>query len=109
MLPDFLVHHKHYVTEVISGVLDGIVSPEDDDSEDRPCEDTMRRWHHWLMANELYIDGVLKSIAYRELCFSEDLLKSGTSLLSKLRSISSEWLETILRFIYNSGGSLSPA
>ncbi len=109
MLPDFLVHHKHYVTEVISGVLEGIVTPDDEDSEDRPCEDTMKRWHHWLMANELYIDGTLKSVGYRELGFGEDLLKSGTSLLSKLRSSSNNWLEKIMRYIYNSGGSLAPA
>ena len=33
-LPDCLVPHKHYEAEVISGVLDGIVTSEDADSED---------------------------------------------------------------------------
>lgn len=33
-LPDCLAPFKHYATEVISGVLDGIVTPEDDDSAD---------------------------------------------------------------------------
>ena len=32
-LPDCLVPYKHYASEVISGVLDGVVTPEDDDSE----------------------------------------------------------------------------
>ena len=47
--------------EEISGVLDGVVTPEDDDSADYPCETTMHRWHCWLEANRLRIDGYLKS------------------------------------------------
>ena len=81
MLPDFMVQFKHYSAEVISGVLDSVVTPEDADSEDRPSADTMNRWHHWLMANEL---------------------------LRELRRSSERWLETILSFIYNSGGFLVP-
>ena len=105
-LPDCLVPFKHYATEVISGVLDGIVTPEDDDSADYPCEVTMYRWHHWLMVNHLRIDGYLKSVGYRLLGFGEELLSTSMSLLDKLRSSNEEWLETILRFIYNSGGFL---
>lgn len=80
MLPDFMVQFKHYSAEVISGVLDGFVTPEDADSEDRPSADTMKRWHHWLMANEQYIDGTLKSVGFRDLGFGEELLRSGISL-----------------------------
>ena len=40
-LPDCLVPYKHYETEVISGVLDGVVQPEDLDSEDYPSCATM--------------------------------------------------------------------
>lgn len=58
------------------------------------------------MANQLRIDGYLKSIGYCLLGFSEELLNSGMSLLTELRSSIPEWLETILRFIYNSGGFL---
>ena len=105
-LPDCLVPYKHYASEVISGVLDGIVTPEDDDSADYPCEMTMRRWHCWLEANRLRIDGYLKSIGYRLLGFSTELLGSRVSLLDKLRSSRPEWLETLLRFLYNSGGFL---
>ena len=69
-LPDCLVPYKHYASEVISGVLDGIITPEDDDSADYPCEMTMRRWHCWLEANRLRIDGYLKSTGYRLLGLS---------------------------------------
>jgi len=41
MLPDILTPFKHYNEETISGVLDGIVTPEDEDSETYPPEDTM--------------------------------------------------------------------
>ena len=41
MLPDILTPFKHYNEENISGVLDGIVTPEDEDSETCPSEDTM--------------------------------------------------------------------
>ena len=100
--------YKHYASEVISGVLDGIVSPDDEDSADYPCETTMRRWHCWLEANRLRIDGYLKSTGYRLLGFSTELLESRVSLLDKLRSSRPEWLETLLRFLYNSGGFLVP-
>ena len=70
--------------------------------------DTMNRWHHWLMANEQYIDGTLKSVGFRDLGFGEELLRSGISLLRELRRSSERWLETILSFIYNSGGFLVP-
>ena len=42
-LPDFLVPYKHYASEVISGVLGGIVTPDDDDSAHYLCEMTMHR------------------------------------------------------------------
>lgn len=108
-LPDFLAPFKQYAAEIISGVLDGIVTSEDEDSSDYPCEETMSRWHHWLAINQLRIDGYLKSIGYRLLDFGEELLISGMSLLTELRSSTQEWLETILRFIYNSGGFLVSA
>ena len=50
-LPDCLVPYKHYETEVISGVLDGVVQPEDLDSEDYPSCATMLRWLQWFCEN----------------------------------------------------------
>ena len=77
MLPDILMPFKHYNEETISGVLDGIVTPEDEDSETCPSEDTMIRWHHWFIINEFNIEGHMKSIGYRLLGFSEELLETG--------------------------------
>lgn len=108
-LSDFLTPFKQYSTEIIAGVLDGSVTSEDDESVDYPCEETIFQWQHWLMVNQLRIDGYLKSIGYRLLGFSEELLISGMSLLTELRSSIPEWVETILRFIYNSGGFLVSA
>ena len=107
-LPDFLVPYKPYTAEVISGVLDGQVTPYDEDSADYPCEMTMHRWHHWLMKNTLRIDGYLRSVGHRLPGFSEELLMSGVPLLEMLRSSLYNWLETILKFIYDSGGFLVP-
>lgn len=107
-LPDFLAPYKHYGTEVISGVLDGVVGM-DDAEDDHPCESTMQSWQHWMMANKLRIDGYLKSAGSRLPGFTEGLLMAGDSLLTQLRSSCPEWLEAILRFIYNSGGFLVSA
>lgn len=107
MLPDFLLPHKHYGEEVIEGVLDEVITPDDQDSNGYPSEITMRRWHHWMALNVSNINGHLKAVAFRELDFSVELLKSGISLLDQLRSsISSCWLRLVIRFVYNSGGKL---
>lgn len=109
MLPDFLSPYKHYSEETISVVLDDVVTSEDKGFEDYPSEMTMLRWHHWLMINRLNIEGHLKSVGHRTLGFSKQLLSSGVSLLSELRRLIPDgWLRIILRYIYNSGNSLTP-
>lgn len=105
-LPNTLTPFKHYETEVIAGVLDEVITADDLDDECYPCEKTMERWHHWFMANHPYINGKLKSDGYNKLGFSEALLLSEVSLLDELRMIRQDWLEIILRFIYNLGGFL---
>lgn len=105
-LPDRLVPYKHYAAEIISGVLDEIITTQDLETEDYPCETTMLRWKHWLMINYFRIDGYLKSIGYCFLGFRDGLLNTRLSLLEKLRSLNDRWLEAILRMIYNSGGFL---
>ena len=51
----------------------------------------------------------MKSVAHRELQFSEDLLKTDVSLLEALRKkIPQAWLSTVIRIIYNAGGFLRP-
>lgn len=105
MLPDFLLPFKHYQEDVIADSLDGRLEPEL--SDDRPSFQTVKHWKYWLGINEDNINGHLKSIAFRELGFSIELLGSGVSLLSRLRSsFSGEWLKIIIRFIYNAGAFL---
>ena len=106
-LPNFLVPHKHYSSEVIEDVLDDVVRPNDElNDSDYPCEKTMVRWKAWFERNRKNIDGQLKSVGYRILGFSEQLLISGVSLSDELRKNGAGWLGTILRIIYNSGGFL---
>lgn len=102
-LPDCLVPHKHYQAEVISGVLDGIVTPEDEDAEDYPSFQTMLRWIRWFIGNLQNIEGHLRNAA-RQIC---RVTKSpASSLLETIRKTYANWLEIILRIIYNSGGFL---
>lgn len=49
--PAKLCPHKHYGSDLIAAVLDGDIMPEDTMNEDYPCDETIRRRHHWLMAN----------------------------------------------------------
>ena len=107
-LPDILAPYKQYSAEIISGALDGVITLEDEDAADYPAENTHKRWRRWLEINELRIDGYLKSFGSRLPGFTEELLNSGAALLQRLRSSTPEWLEIILRFIYNAGGFLVP-
>lgn len=107
MLPDFLAPFKHYQEKVIADAVDDRIDPGEYD--DRPSTQTVERWKLWIRINEIDIDGNLKSIGHRELGFSEELLRSGISLLEQLRSsIPEGWLKTILRMIYNAGGRIEP-
>ena len=107
MLPDFMVPFKHYTEDVISDTVN-------DNSEqaqicDGPSTATVRRWKRWIGLNATDIDGHLKSIGYRELGFSKELMNTSVSLLRELmRSIPHGWLRIILRFICNSGAFLTP-
>ena len=102
-LPDCLTPRKHYETEVISGVIDQVITVDDLDSEDYPCLATMLRWLAWFQKNLTYIEGFLRNVA------KLDTAILSSSLLGNIRKSDQRWLETILRIIYNSGGRLSPA
>lgn len=43
-LPDFVHPYKHYDSEIIKGVKDGLITPETIGYEDYPCSTTMNRW-----------------------------------------------------------------
>ena len=107
MLPDFLVPYKQYQEGTICDAIDGRLNPKE--SDDRPSEQSVKHWKYWIFLNEDDINGNLKSIAYRELDYSEELLRSGVSLLEKLKcSIPDGWLKAIIRTIYNAGAYLQP-
>lgn len=44
ILPDHTIPYKHYDSEIITGVLDGLITEETYGYEDYPCEMTMKRW-----------------------------------------------------------------
>ena len=56
-LPDCLLPYKHYEAEAISGVIDGVVTSDDLDSEDYPCVYTMLLWIRWFTGNLERIEG----------------------------------------------------
>lgn len=105
-LPDCLVPQKHYASEVIENVVDEVSTPNDKTTEDYPCECTMKRWKDWLAKNIYQIEGILRTVGYSALGFTEELLKTKVSLLKSLREKSCGWLSSIHRIIYNSGHRL---
>lgn len=108
ILPDCLVPYKHYEAEVITDVLDEVILPDDLDSEDYPSFSTMLRWLQWLRENLQRMEGYLRTAGYQILNLGEDFLFSSDSLLDKIRNRYQNWLERLLRLIYNSGGFLVP-
>lgn len=43
-LPDYILPYKQYETEIIRGVIEGLITTETLGYEDYPCEMTMSRW-----------------------------------------------------------------
>lgn len=93
---------------MIAGVLDEVILPEDLDSEDYPSFNTMLRWLQWFRENLQRIEGYLRTAGYQILTLGEELLFTPDLLLNKIRNRCQNWLELILRLIYNSGGFLTP-
>ena len=67
---------------------------------------TMQRWLLWLKVNLANIEGYLRSAGYTIFRLGEGVLFSKGSLLEAIRKKYQNWLEIILRLIYNSGGFL---
>ena len=108
-LPDCMIPYKHYGSGIIEDVVDEVVGPDDPETEDYPCEATMKHWKWWLSRNESNINGQMRSMAQRLLDLDIGFLKSSESLLEELRRrISPGWLSVVTRFIYNSGGRIEP-
>lgn len=108
-LPDCLCPYKHYDSQLIEDVVEGVVSEADAATEDYPCEGTMKHWRWWAQMNENNMEGQVRLAAHRFLDLDEAFLKSGFSLLERLKERTSPgWLRTVLRVIYNSGGRVEP-
>ena len=43
-LPDCVLPYRHYESEIIFGVLEGLIKSDTYGYEDYPCETTMNRW-----------------------------------------------------------------
>ena len=93
---------------MVAGVLDEVILPADLDSEDYPSFNTMLRWLQWFRENLQRIEGYLRTAGYQILNLGEELLFTPDLLLNKIRNRCQNWLEHILRLIYNSGGFLTP-
>lgn len=101
--------YKHYDAGLIEDVVDGAVSENDIETEDYPCEGTIKHWKWWMQMNEKNVEGQIRSAAHRFLDFGHGFLKSVDSLLEELKKrISPGWLKAAVRFIYNSGGRIEP-
>ena len=109
VLADFFFPYKHYDADIITGVLDGAVSPEKRMYEDYPCEKTMDRWKAWIALNLIYINAYLKSVGIRLFAMGIALAYSLANLVDELKQREPfDWLRTIIRAVYNTGGALEP-
>ena len=84
------------------------ILPDDLDSEDYPSFSTMLRWLQWFRENLQRMEGYLRTAGYQILNLGEGFLFSSDSLLDTIRNRYQNWLEQLLRLIYNSGGFLVP-
>lgn len=108
VLTEFLFPYKHYDADIITGVLNGTVTPEKNGFEDYPCEKTMERWKVWMALNLIYINAYLKSIGIRLFAMGIALAYSTANLVEELKQREPiDWLRTAIRAVYNTGGSLA--
>lgn len=108
-LPDCMFPYKHYDAGLIEDVVEGVVSGDDLEIENYPCEGTIKHWKWWMKMNEQNIEGQIRSVAHRFLDLDGRFLKAAGSLLEELKKrISPGWLKAAARFIYDSGGRIEP-
>ena len=84
-LPDCICPYKHYDAGLIEDVVDGVVSEEDRETEDYPCEGTMKHWRWWARMNAANMEGQMKSAARRFLELTDAFLRATDSLLEGLK------------------------
>lgn len=93
-LPDILVPNKHYASEVVENVIDGVSTEDDKTTEDYPCRDTMARWKAWLEAHREQFEISLRASR----CHQTGM---GMPLLQELRTFGSGWLSICIRALLN--------
>ena len=109
ILADFFFPYKHYDADIITGVLDGTVTPETKEFEDYPCEKTMERWKAWLSLNLIHINAYLKSVGMRLFAMGIALAYSMANLVEEMKQRDPlDWLRIIIRAVYNTGSFLQP-
>ena len=100
-LPDCLSPYKQYATEVIEGALEGVVTPFDEESEDYPSTDSIKRWKSWLYELKKLF---LVTIHARWSIIPNNILKlvlSNSLLLSYIEELRYNWLPLLLKLLYN--------
>lgn len=92
--------------------MDGVVTADDLDSENYPCEKTMERWKQWIEHNRSFIEGYIRSVGFWILNLGVDFLKTQENILDFLRGKfhdnENHWLGIVNRLVYNTGASLEP-
>lgn len=102
-LPDCLLPYKHYQTEIVSGVLDETVTSDDLGYENYPSFMTMLRWLQWFRQNLERMKGYLRQASRWIRGQTDD---TAPVSVEQIRDTLPNWLGTVMRIIYNSGGRL---
>jgi hypothetical protein len=104
LLPDRSIPYKHYNSELIEDVVDGIIDEDAVANENYPSESTLQRWRLWAEQFLRNAEGKLRSAAYRILDLSEEFLGNRMSLLEGLKErINYGWLSVAVRIYINTG------
>lgn len=102
-LPNILVPHKHYSSEVIEDTIDEASTPEDSATEDYPCEKTIQRWKRWISRNDSVIRYYLSIFVYSRLHFQNNSY-SHFFTLENIRRQGTGWLGSFTWIVYGAGG-----
>lgn len=104
LLPKECVPYKHYSSEMIEDVVDGVIDEDSIADEDYPSESTMKRWRRWVVQFLKNAEGKIRSAAYRILDLSDEFLGTRESLLEELKErINYGWLSAMTHIYINTG------
>jgi hypothetical protein len=102
-LPDCILPFKHYGREIIEDVVDGIRSENDLETEDYPCESTMKHWKWWVSQKEKMVNGQIRAMLYPLPNFDMAFLRSWESFLQKTKEkLGPGWLTLLAKSVYHS-------